>query len=152
MLSSHLNGAFSFEVRVETVDAVIDHLHTRPKEFRTYYVTSGHFVYRPFSKRRHEFACFVTVGRRNHAPNVKDTAFAVCQQLSVGFRAVGFTISFSKELISTQGGRFNKEQDVWRRRPSRTTLKAKKLLPCSVYFCQTMVDFPQRYELLLSHC
>ena len=88
------------------------------------------------------------VGKRNHVLNVEDRAFAVCQQLSVGFRA----ISFSKELNSMQGGRFNKKQDVWLRLPSRTKRKAKKSLPCSVYFCQTMVDEPQRYELLLSHC
>ena len=84
--------------------------------------------------------------------NVEDRAFAMCQQLSVGFRAVRLAISFSKELNSTQGGRFNKKQDVWLRLPSRTKWKARKSLPCSVYFCQTMVDGPQRYELLLSHC
>ena len=97
--------------------------------------TSARHIYRPFSKWRHKFACFVTVGKRNRAPNVKDRAFAVCQKLSVGFRAVGFAISLSKELNSTQGWWFNKEQDVWLRRPSHTKWKAKKLLACSSYFC-----------------
>ena len=47
------------------------------------------------------------VGKRNHVLNVEDRAFTVCQQLSVGFCAVRFAISFSKALNSTQGGRFN---------------------------------------------
>ena len=36
----------------------------------------------------------------------------MCQQVSVRFCAVGFAISFSEELNSTQGGQFNKEQDL----------------------------------------
>ena len=35
----------------------------------------------------------VTVGKRNCALNVKDRAFAVCQQFSVSFCAVGFAIT-----------------------------------------------------------
>ena len=79
-----------------------------------------------FSKWLHEFAHFVTVGKRNRTPNIKDRAFAMCQQLLVGFRAVGFAVSLSKELNSTQVGRFNKEQDVWLKHPSHTKWKAKK--------------------------
>ena len=71
----------------------------------------------------------------------------MCQQLSIGFHAIGFAISFSKELNSTQGGQFNKEQDVWLRCLSRTKWKAKGMLGGLGNMKTRATSIIERYEV-----